>query len=804
MVVLYRILAVVFGSGDFSGVIRTRRRTVVRHTVLKIPNSFSPHSRDHTSHNSPHRTKSYVVQALTAATADQLQLTAEIEELQELLRSKTAQLTLVTAKVNDCRTKIGLVKNKYSKQFGRMETTSKRLEENARENAQDLEQFKNNSHILSEEKKEVLEMGGRKRFEKKNLVELERGLRRLLGELRAYKAMGDVDGTRTAVGTRIGGSSTGVVGDTSGGRPSNDAGTSSTDPATASSDDVLARALSQGTSTLAAASTTLVHDSATLQKLTNHLEGLVQTRSQILLDDLPNIQKSQTLLEDAKKNAIAVRNFKEAGRLTAELKQLSEKKDSLENMLVSMEKEQLAKQSEVDAEKEKLSFEEKAVGIAELECDLLELVVRKRAVGKLELYREKVLLREGGEVDTGTENKMGLGRLLDREIALAEEQCRFLETKVAGAGPELVEALVAKVLKEQKGEPGPEEEEQLPGEDEDAGAPDEGTGAKGPPANEAEVSSQEVSARLGKSTAALVEWRASFFTKSFSPNKNGENGDEGNTGEDEDPDLQRFSEFLEDAKGSSSSSDDKEKDDTSPLTLPEDEQKIISELLVSAELEEAGGEEPVLGEEAAGSEPVVPAADPASPLEGGSATDLVGESRRTGDEQNAVEEVPEPDEHVPPPAPHDLKDLKDLKVEDVVDDPEQADPDEPTPNKPPTNDHPTKTDARADDDARRFDLTARLAELELSTADLEKTLATCETKIEECLAEEKYDEADSVEQLRVKVEAQLAAERAELEQLRAQLEESSSGSPPLRADGPAAGAVVPDGPAGRERDSDVE
>ena len=83
MVVLYRILAVVFGSGDFSGVIRTRRRTVVRHTVLKIPNSFSPHSRDHTSHNSSHRTKSYVVQALTAATADQLQLTAEIEELQK-------------------------------------------------------------------------------------------------------------------------------------------------------------------------------------------------------------------------------------------------------------------------------------------------------------------------------------------------------------------------------------------------------------------------------------------------------------------------------------------------------------------------------------------------------------------------------------------------------------------------------------------------------------------------------------------------------------------------------------------------
>lgn len=298
------------------------------------------------------------------------ELDEEIQELERLLASKLEQRKELTQVIDSCDIRIACIRSKFEKQLGRLEGKQKRLEEAQKEMDMDTQQVSQMEAELQKEREALKEQEVQHQRQMKEIRKTSKELRRqrwFLAEVIQHRVVWQklMEPHR----------------------------------------DSLSEARSKWEETTQKClelSATSASQEAEAAKLRSQIDGHVQM--------LPN-------LEAEKKLAVASRSFKEAGRLTEEIRRRQEGKEKFEAELEALQaglaaaREALAtcRQSEQEAQAELLKVEEN--------CAVEELRVLRHQVTDLqELCKSPAL-------------SVNDRRLYEQEICVMQRQQEHLSKK---------------------------------------------------------------------------------------------------------------------------------------------------------------------------------------------------------------------------------------------------------------------------------------------------------------------------------------------------------------------------------------
>lgn len=295
---------------------------------------------------------------------------AEIEELQRSLEKKLEQRKVLTEVVDSCDIRVACIRSKFEKQLGRLEGKQRRLEEAEREVAQDTAQVEQMAAELERDREACLDAVVQR---KRQIADVRRESRRLR-RLRRFLS-------RTArarlLWQRL------------------------LEPHRASLAEVRER-WERATREVAELSARSAAQEAEAAKLRCQIDAIGQA--------LP-------ALEAEKKLAVASRSFKEAGRLTEDIRRREDDRKAFEAQLESLQgalasaREALAacRQAEEGSQAELLGAEER--------CAKEELRVLRRQVNDLEALRGSAELRDSDR------------RLLEQEVGVLQLSREHLSSK---------------------------------------------------------------------------------------------------------------------------------------------------------------------------------------------------------------------------------------------------------------------------------------------------------------------------------------------------------------------------------------
>lgn len=314
------------------------------------------------------------------------ELDKEIEELKRTLERKLEQRRTLTEVIDSCDIRIASIRSKFEKQLTRLEGKQRRVEEAEKEIESDLSQVKQMAAELEKERQAISE---RNEHAQQQMAELQSEGRRLK-KLRRFSASCV---QMRVVWAKLLEPTQEIVEEARG----------NWDKATRARQQLAEKAASQ---------------EEEAARLRSQLDAAVQV--------LPS-------LEAAKKTAVAARSFKEAGRLTEEIKRREEEKRTAEVELENMqgglaalgESLESCRRQEESAQAELLAAEEKVA--------IEELRVLRLQIQELEGVSKSPLLSRGD------------GRLVEQEIRLLKRQQEHLSKKYSVA-PESLEEIPAEVL----------------------------------------------------------------------------------------------------------------------------------------------------------------------------------------------------------------------------------------------------------------------------------------------------------------------------------------------------------------------
>jgi len=304
------------------------------------------------------------------AALERAALDEEIQELERRLSQKLEQRKSLTEVVDSCDIRIACIRAKFEKQLGRLEGKQKRLEEAQREVEVDSQQVQQMEAELGKERQALREQELQHQDQMKDI-------RRASRELRKQRWFLSTIIQRRVVWQRL------------------------MEPYRDSLNEARQK-WEQSTQKCAELSTSSMSQEAEAAKLRSQIDATAQA--------LPG-------LEAEKKLAVASRSFKEAGRLTEEIRRREEGKKKFEQELESLQaglasaREELAacRQGEQDAQEELLSVEEK--------CAFEELRVLRHQVCDLEDLRKSPSLGASAQ------------RLYSKEVEVLKRQQEHLSKK---------------------------------------------------------------------------------------------------------------------------------------------------------------------------------------------------------------------------------------------------------------------------------------------------------------------------------------------------------------------------------------